>query len=321
MSGIRLSDDWDEPGWVNVPRSITRDESLSFKALGLVTYLASHTAGFRLSREFIINSHRDGRDAVETGLRELRDSGYLTVEQARDEEGRMAEGSDYVLHRTVTRIFRNTDNPESGKSATKRTQVKENLVNEERDLVPDGTDEDRKEAEDGEQLALVQAALDDTPPKIRYNAGPIAYSDEFERAWASYGRKGAKRKAWAEWQRAIKRAPVETITAAIAPYLKARPDSTYRKDFERFLSGDLWESAECASAKPFTEETARAWLKEQWRAGNAKPVYTLVRWPYYPPDRRNWDISDAEWKQQAARQWITDNAEQLIKDLIGRPTA
>ncbi|MBN9739536.1 hypothetical protein DMP23_00180 [Amycolatopsis sp. A1MSW2902] len=68
------------------------------------------------------------------------------------------------------------------------------------------------------------------------------YPEAFERAWTAYGRKGGKRTAFAEWQRAVKRAPVERITEAIPPYVHATPELRYRKDFERWLKGDGWES-------------------------------------------------------------------------------
>jgi hypothetical protein len=142
MSGVRLSDDWNDPGWVSVPRQIIRDERLSMKALGIVTYLASHRPGFLMTREFIVGSHTDGKASIEAGLAELRALGYLTVEQARSEDGRLADGSDYVLHRvpaesnngsttvtpktgttvTVTPKNRAPGNQGAGKSATKRDQ-------------------------------------------------------------------------------------------------------------------------------------------------------------------------------------------------------
>ena len=42
--------------------------------------------------------------------------------------------------------------------------------------------------------------------------------------------------------------PVDFLTgtrwsAAIRPYVDATPDAKYRKDFERWLKGDCWESA------------------------------------------------------------------------------
>ncbi|WP_336156662.1 hypothetical protein [Amycolatopsis sp. VC5-11] len=73
---------------------------------------------------------------------------------------------------------------------------------------------------------------------------PAAYSESFEAAWVAYGRKGGKRTAYAEWQRAIKRADPAVITQAIPAYVAATTrEPKYRKDFERWLKGDLWESA------------------------------------------------------------------------------
>lgn len=71
----------------------------------------------------------------------------------------------------------------------------------------------------------------------------VSYPDAFEAAWNTYGRKGAKRTAFAEWVRATQRTDPDTITAAIGPYVAATPDRTFRKDFERWLKGDCWESA------------------------------------------------------------------------------
>ncbi|MGW3992407.1 hypothetical protein ACWEF6_02855 [Amycolatopsis sp. NPDC004772] len=69
------------------------------------------------------------------------------------------------------------------------------------------------------------------------------YPEAFEQAWAAYGRKGAKKTAYAEWQRVAKRADLQVVVAAIPAYVKATPDLKFRKDFERWLKGDCWESA------------------------------------------------------------------------------
>jgi pyruvate/2-oxoglutarate dehydrogenase complex dihydrolipoamide acyltransferase (E2) component len=166
MSGIRLSDDWGDPGWVMVPRGIVRDTRLSFKAMGLVTYLASHDSGFRMTREFLGRAAKDGKESIESGLRELRVLGYLTVEQARDDKGRLADGSDYVLHRepatpetrttgTVTPVSRTPGKPDAGKPATKRDHLLEREQNQD---IPDAA------APDGNQEALIPA-----PPKQAFD--------------------------------------------------------------------------------------------------------------------------------------------------------
>lgn len=80
-------------------------------------------------------------------------------------------------------------------------------------------------------------------PEPQTTGKPHAYSSAFEDAWLAYGRKGAKKTAYAEWLRAIKRAPAARIVAAIPAYVDSTPDPKYRKDFERWLKGDCWESA------------------------------------------------------------------------------
>jgi hypothetical protein len=76
------------------------------------------------------------------------------------------------------------------------------------------------------------------------------YPQPFEEAWQAYGRKGAKKTAHAEWRRAVKRAPVARIVSAIPAYVESTPDPKFRKDFERWLKGDCWESAVVPARRP-----------------------------------------------------------------------
>ncbi|WP_236789660.1 hypothetical protein [Amycolatopsis sp. GM8] len=85
------------------------------------------------------------------------------------------------------------------------------------------------------------------------------YTPEFETAWVAYGRKGAKKTAFAEWQRALRRTTIATISTAIPAYVASTPELRYRKDFERWLKGDCWESAVVKPApsnghRPFRNE-------------------------------------------------------------------
>ncbi len=73
-----------------------RDERLSWKARGLVAYLASHRVGWETSLEQLARAGKDGKDAIRAGLRELEDAGYLKIDRQRNEDGTLA-GTDYVL--------------------------------------------------------------------------------------------------------------------------------------------------------------------------------------------------------------------------------
>ncbi|WP_326822003.1 hypothetical protein [Streptosporangium sp. NBC_01756] len=73
-----------------------RDEQLSWKARGLLGWLSSHAAGFRVSEKSIICAAPDGRDATRAAIRELETCGYLVRERDRGRDGRLG-GVDYIL--------------------------------------------------------------------------------------------------------------------------------------------------------------------------------------------------------------------------------
>jgi hypothetical protein len=68
---------------------ILDDASLSLKAKGLLTYLMGHGDKWECNEQEIAQHTSDGVGAIKTGLRELRDAGYLRREPKRDERGRV----------------------------------------------------------------------------------------------------------------------------------------------------------------------------------------------------------------------------------------
>lgn len=79
-----------------VPNAWLRDPRLSYKAKGLLAYVASHSAGYRLTVQQMISQSRDGRDAVYSGIKELVQVGYLVRVQIRNDDGTVGE-VDYQL--------------------------------------------------------------------------------------------------------------------------------------------------------------------------------------------------------------------------------
>jgi hypothetical protein len=72
------------------------DQRLSWKALGLLTYLLSLPPNFRLYLSFLGKLRPTKRDATRTGLRELEDAGYLSITVERDPSGRFLSTAWYV---------------------------------------------------------------------------------------------------------------------------------------------------------------------------------------------------------------------------------
>lgn len=79
-----------------VSNKIIRDARLSLKARGLGIWLLSHTEGWRLSIRSIATQVGTGAEAVQSGLKELEDAGYLMREQQTGEHGKFT-GVEYRI--------------------------------------------------------------------------------------------------------------------------------------------------------------------------------------------------------------------------------
>ncbi|MEN3538820.1 hypothetical protein AAH991_27170 [Microbispora sp. ZYX-F-249] len=73
-----------------------RDKRLTWKARGVLAWLASHKVGFRVSERALIAAAPEGRDAVRGALKELERHGYLIRERQRAANGRLGD-TDYIL--------------------------------------------------------------------------------------------------------------------------------------------------------------------------------------------------------------------------------
>lgn len=79
-----------------VPNAWLRDPALSWRAKGLLCYIASHAAGHKLTVEQILAEGEGGKDAVRAGLVELEGRGYLVRSKLRAADGKIT-GTDYTL--------------------------------------------------------------------------------------------------------------------------------------------------------------------------------------------------------------------------------
>jgi len=70
-----------------MPNGIVRDNRLSWKALGLVTYLLHLPPNWKLRLSHLAAQKKDGRESTRAGLAELERFGYLTITQERDASG------------------------------------------------------------------------------------------------------------------------------------------------------------------------------------------------------------------------------------------
>lgn len=73
----------DDP-YVRLDKYFINDDRLSLKAVGIMTHLLSKPDGWHVRPAEIANSHPDGITGVRTGIKELKDCGYMKPIVTRD---------------------------------------------------------------------------------------------------------------------------------------------------------------------------------------------------------------------------------------------
>lgn len=76
-----------ESGFVQIRNEVARDSRISYKARGILLEILSRPDNWETSADALAASGPDGRTAVLSGLRELREAGYLETVRQRREDG------------------------------------------------------------------------------------------------------------------------------------------------------------------------------------------------------------------------------------------
>ncbi|MDD4275162.1 MAG: hypothetical protein PHG14_15710 [Desulfobacter postgatei] len=74
-----------------------QDETLSWKAKGILSYLLSKPDNWQVYIAHLKNQSTDGRDSTSSGVRELINAGYISRDYTRNEAGQMT-GRSYVVY-------------------------------------------------------------------------------------------------------------------------------------------------------------------------------------------------------------------------------
>lgn len=73
-----------------------RDENLSLKAVGLMSWMLSLPDNWNFTTEGIVKCRKEGRDAIRGALKELEDAGYLVIKHGKDKGGKFT--TSYTLY-------------------------------------------------------------------------------------------------------------------------------------------------------------------------------------------------------------------------------
>jgi hypothetical protein len=117
-----------EGRFVQIPNEWMRDTRLSRRARGLLAEIMTHSEGWTLTLESLVERGTEGRDALRSAIKELEDCGYLRRNRVRDDQGRLG-GIDYILQEPDTYVGKpDVGSASVGETATKNTNSQEHQV-------------------------------------------------------------------------------------------------------------------------------------------------------------------------------------------------
>jgi len=73
--------------YAQVHENLLRNPDVSLKAKGLGAWLELHENGFVLNLSFILQSTKEGKEAINSAIKELKKGKYLLIEKTRNDKG------------------------------------------------------------------------------------------------------------------------------------------------------------------------------------------------------------------------------------------
>lgn len=242
-----------------------RDERLSLKAKGLLSMLLSLPDDWEISIRGLASIVTDGVGAVQTGINELIEAGYIVRRRQHADTGAFA-GFEYIIHE-VPPCTENpyTANPYTGKPYTENpAQSSKDKLSTMPPIVP-------HEGEDSLSLAALDSSLgegaDEAKPKRKRRttkSAPDYRPDTFARFWAAYPRGEDKQGAIAAWDEL--KPDDATLQAMSRALVRQRASEEWQRGIGipyavRWLRRRRWEDEIKAPAPPLE------------RAGGDLPVW------------------------------------------------
>lgn len=267
ISGQRVRRD---KGSENIRRDALQDPRLSFKATGILGYLLSLPDNWRTNADRLSKAKngagkaKEGREAMQSGLRELEEAGYLVRRKFQDDRGtwrwtwRYSDDPADLQEQDVSAGQTVDGSADYGSPVDGSPVDIEGLrgrdLRSKEDLTPSVSADARTETEPP-QLVLLP------PSEAAVKPATNGTAESFDRFWKVYPRKIAKQDARKAWDKAVKGVSPAVIIAGAGRYAAERaredPRGKFTKHPASWLNSGRWEDE--ASADPelwrqFSEE-------------------------------------------------------------------
>lgn len=218
-----------------VSNALLRDESLSFRARGVLCCILSHAEGFRVSSDRLAG--KEGRDAIRSALKELEAAGYLLRTKSQDEKGHWI--SSAVVSDVPEFLGQSAPKPESPATGS---QASDNRASVSPALIEDQEEEKKKKEAPKSSL-----------PKIAFEEGQFLHVTDTQQA---------------TWAAAYPAVSVQAEVLKAAAWLDANP-ANKKSDYKRFLNGWLSRAQDKA---PRAQLAGHAQTRQQYAAPRRTPA-------------------------------------------------
>lgn len=261
-----------ENPYAQIDKTCLDDISLSWKAKGVLTYLLSKPDKWKVNIDDLKNKSTDGRDAIYSALKELRDAGYAELVNSFDENNKLL-GKEWIIHETAI----------SGKSRNGKIPNREN---------PDISNND----------------INSNNELSAESEKDSAYG--FDEFWQDYAfKRGSKRKACERFGKLTGRDRDE-IKRTLPYYLRSTTTDRIndhkgefkpmRKYPEFYLSARLWES----QADELAEQMERDETPTEWDGAYMEYLqWVKERYPRLLHDTKH--MSKAQYIEYKTTYYIT----------------
>lgn len=212
--------------YATTPHELLYNPNISMRAKGLFAYIQGKPDGWSFSAERISRESSEGLQAINSGLKELENNGYLqrvrnSVNGTWVHEYHLHESpvNAYSLHPTETHSMQSAS-MENPPDINKKDSNKKDLIKKEDNIYP-----------------------------------------SFDDFWDLYAKKISRSTCEKKWKK-LKQEDKIKIMEHIPIYFKAQPDPQYRKLPETFLNKRSWED-ELDSTQLFTKDSLQAHTIQQ----------------------------------------------------------
>lgn len=148
-----------ESGFVQIRNEVARDTRLSYKARGILIEILSRPDNWETSADALAATGPDGRTAVLSGLRELRETGYLETVRRRRDDG---------TFNTISVVYDTPqiEAPESGFPTSENPTSIEHRLKNTNSLSPNG----EREPTEGQRVNALTKTYTDRVPLSKFPA-------------------------------------------------------------------------------------------------------------------------------------------------------